>query len=750
MAPKPNRCTNAAYVPRGLCHLWVCSSVDSPPRCRNALLLKPIFYSFSPLTGVSLISIALTQLAQRTSRHLVMHPPSRRRRKQAAVKAQADTKQSARRPPVASNFIQRTVALHTHVSSLQYASWTSARRRAWDRRFSDPSSYFYHYCHPKFDTKAGRWSVQEHCLFLSAISRIPPTENNWHVLSLLVPGRTGSDCRRYYHRIGRAGLITVRGTLRKRIVSRASVATFDSADKKTGRLCSTNSLFRKNALRPFLPFELPPVDDSLLKPFTSPPTTHLAHQLDARKCLPAEVDQHDRRRINSKHDRDRTFNERPCELEKKKVPCRLLLRSNRDTSSLKGPMGQKLKVVANRSESAKAKLTSSSRSDDGGKALNLASLRQTTSVRQCKLRRYSEQGKQWSNASKMPTSNGCESKPGVGERDRATPRKDADLIDCDYERNVNRTNASGSIPETPLPSITATLNETCTNLTESKKQGISRLASHLSDAVGQSMRHGNDQHNTEIEASTKLDLDVRAVCFSKGSFSSHAKKASDFQDDELDFSENLGESSFDSDDPDNVLDMVLVDEFERSQCQTKARLQTGDAGTQIAQPNKKRVLAPTHSERTSISFLINGDGVEPERKQQRVTVNSSTELLDQGSVSSDGKMEEMGLLLRLFAGSVEETGKALGHEFERYRLLQRFNEFVIRVRSGCRESSLFHAARLLPADQNQCRITRSPPANLDCPRCMDGIVDSWRQQLDDMMERQKVELTSALKTAQVL
>ncbi|PXF42633.1 hypothetical protein BWQ96_07637 [Gracilariopsis chorda] len=197
-----------------------------------------------------------------------------------ASRSMATATQSAPAAPAppAHNRLLRSVALRAPVSDAQYAAWSSARRRAWDRRLSHPNAYFYHYCHPSFTPRRAPWRIEEHLIFLAAISRIAPLQRNWGAISLLVPGRTGSHCRRYYRRIGRAGFITVRGTIRKRLVCRASIPTFDQHGKSVGRMHSSNPLFRRNALSKFIPSTLPVVDDSLLKPFEhapkAQPTSH--------------------------------------------------------------------------------------------------------------------------------------------------------------------------------------------------------------------------------------------------------------------------------------------------------------------------------------------------------------------------------------------------------------------------------------------------------------------------------------------
>lgn len=153
-------------------------------------------------------------------------------------------------------------ALHTPVQPHHYASWTAARRRAWDRRRLSPDAYFYDYVHPSFTPITTRFSPAEHALFLAALHHVS-SPRRWGTVSLLVPGRVGAQCRRYFHRIGRAGFITFSGAVRKTLTARAHVS--DPASKKR-KLSSANALFLRRVLKKFIPQHLPQVDDTMLRP----------------------------------------------------------------------------------------------------------------------------------------------------------------------------------------------------------------------------------------------------------------------------------------------------------------------------------------------------------------------------------------------------------------------------------------------------------------------------------------------------
>lgn len=98
-------------------------------------------------------------------------------------------------------------------------------------------------------------------MFLAALNAVSVKQReNWGLLSLLVRGRVGSECKRYFNSIGRAGFIAFDGKLRHPLICRASVLKADG----NGKLVSENPVFLKRSLAKFVPTTLPPPDQSLL------------------------------------------------------------------------------------------------------------------------------------------------------------------------------------------------------------------------------------------------------------------------------------------------------------------------------------------------------------------------------------------------------------------------------------------------------------------------------------------------------
>lgn len=107
----------------------------------------------------------------------------------------------------------------------------------------------------------GKFSLSEHVAFLAALRRVPtePAHERWARVAVLMPGRVGGECRRYFHRVGRVGFIGVDGKVRRRLVCKARVVHGNTI------LRSRNALFLRRNLRKFVPGMLPELDDAMLR-----------------------------------------------------------------------------------------------------------------------------------------------------------------------------------------------------------------------------------------------------------------------------------------------------------------------------------------------------------------------------------------------------------------------------------------------------------------------------------------------------
>lgn len=151
-----------------------------------------------------------------------------------------------------------SLALHVPVQSSVFASWSDTQQRAWNRRFVSPSHYFSNFVHPNIkparcNKSLSKFSVKEHYSFLAALSRLP-APCDWSAFSLLLPGRNGTECRKYFKLCRDAGFVTHKGYVKQKssLISKAR---------------SGHVLLLKRVLKKFVPPRklLPSTDDFWLK-----------------------------------------------------------------------------------------------------------------------------------------------------------------------------------------------------------------------------------------------------------------------------------------------------------------------------------------------------------------------------------------------------------------------------------------------------------------------------------------------------
>lgn len=169
-------------------------------------------------------------------------------------------------------------------------------------------------------------------------------------------GRIGSECRRYYHRIGRAGFITTEGKVRQKLIRRAAVQddsgnsnNTKTKDKKKRKLKSANPLFLRRCLIKFIPVALPKIDDSFLeKPSPRPDKfepsegTQSDDWQDALTYIPESPSNYDSistecnsQQLEQHHQIQDSDGPQPC--QENLIPCRLRI-SKPAQSASKLPM----------------------------------------------------------------------------------------------------------------------------------------------------------------------------------------------------------------------------------------------------------------------------------------------------------------------------------------------------------------------------------------------------------------------------
>jgi len=88
-----------------------------------------------------------------------------------------------------------------------YEGWSEARIKAWKNREKNENQYYYRFNHPGEKQANGKWSPEEHQLFMDTIAALPGGKANyeWGTFSKSIPGRVGYQCSNYYRTLVKNG-----------------------------------------------------------------------------------------------------------------------------------------------------------------------------------------------------------------------------------------------------------------------------------------------------------------------------------------------------------------------------------------------------------------------------------------------------------------------------------------------------------------------------------------------------------------
>eukprot|EP00485_Elphidium_margaritaceum_P015971 CAMPEP_0202726412 /NCGR_PEP_ID=MMETSP1385-20130828/184599_1 /ASSEMBLY_ACC=CAM_ASM_000861 /TAXON_ID=933848 /ORGANISM="Elphidium margaritaceum" /LENGTH=657 /DNA_ID=CAMNT_0049392633 /DNA_START=52 /DNA_END=2025 /DNA_ORIENTATION=+ len=84
------------------------------------------------------------------------------------------------------------------------SQWSDARKKAWKERQSRPNAYFYRFCVPGQPQKNGKWTTEEHKLFMQRVLEIG-VNDSWGIFSKKIPGRVGYQCSNYWRGLVKDG-----------------------------------------------------------------------------------------------------------------------------------------------------------------------------------------------------------------------------------------------------------------------------------------------------------------------------------------------------------------------------------------------------------------------------------------------------------------------------------------------------------------------------------------------------------------
>jgi len=82
--------------------------------------------------------------------------------------------------------------------------WSEARKKAWTNRRTAPNAYFYRFNVPGQPQKNGKWTKEEHALFMKRVMEIGANDQ-WGIFSKKIPGRVGYQCSNYWRGLVKDG-----------------------------------------------------------------------------------------------------------------------------------------------------------------------------------------------------------------------------------------------------------------------------------------------------------------------------------------------------------------------------------------------------------------------------------------------------------------------------------------------------------------------------------------------------------------
>ena len=81
-----------------------------------------------------------------------------------------------------------------------YHYWPDVKKKAWDAVGKHPNAYYNRYTHPGIPQAAGKWSMEDHDMFMDTLKMCDPVVEGWGMFAykMMQSGRIGNQCRTYY------------------------------------------------------------------------------------------------------------------------------------------------------------------------------------------------------------------------------------------------------------------------------------------------------------------------------------------------------------------------------------------------------------------------------------------------------------------------------------------------------------------------------------------------------------------------
>ncbi|KAI8375584.1 hypothetical protein EDC96DRAFT_495808 [Choanephora cucurbitarum] len=90
--------------------------------------------------------------------------------------------------------------IQSNSSNSSLEGWSEARLRAYQMLDTNPNEYYYRFNAPGELQRTGKWSDEEHALFLKRLAE-HGANSQWGIFSIAIPGRVGYQCSNYYRQM---------------------------------------------------------------------------------------------------------------------------------------------------------------------------------------------------------------------------------------------------------------------------------------------------------------------------------------------------------------------------------------------------------------------------------------------------------------------------------------------------------------------------------------------------------------------
>jgi hypothetical protein len=99
-----------------------------------------------------------------------------------------------------------------HWQPVDYSSWAPIKKKLWDQVPKDPNRFYYHFGAPGVEVSADAFSESEQATFIELL-RLHPPQGQWGLFAMHMPGRTGSQCAKFFKELDAKNLAGFVGSM---------------------------------------------------------------------------------------------------------------------------------------------------------------------------------------------------------------------------------------------------------------------------------------------------------------------------------------------------------------------------------------------------------------------------------------------------------------------------------------------------------------------------------------------------------